>query len=234
MSDQTGTPTPGQDAVNETANPSNPAQDGSEQKWQEALKWKEKAENFNRLQAERDALEQRLMQMERVAYSGGVQTATDPNAELLKQLHEAAPYDPASRAALLAMQEAANARAEQWLLGELLSVPDNKRAKVAALVRQAGYQIGVQDALDVVTDPDAAAYRNRLAELQAENERLKQRTLPNGASPSSAYPSADAGSYKGETMPWSEMSAAIKRGGEAAKSIRQKWDSGEIRPDYTR
>lgn len=231
---ESGTPNPVGDAVNETVNTAPQVTDGSEQKWQEALRWKEKAENFNRLQAERDALEQRLMQMERVAYSGGVQAATDPNAELLKQLHEAAPYDPASRAALMAMQEAANARAEQWLIGELLAVPENKRAKVAALVRGAGYQIGVQDALEVVTDPDARAYQQRMLELQAENERLKQRSMPNGASPSSAYPSADAAAPRGETMPWSEMSSALKRGGEPARLLRQKWDSGELRPDYTR
>ena len=234
MSDPTGTPETNPASVNATATPSN-GQDGSEQKWQEALKWKEKAEAYNKLEAEKRAMEQRVQQLEQVAYSGGVQAATDPTADLVNQLQEQATYDPAARAALLAMQESAKARAEQWLIGELLAVPENKRAQVAALVRSQGYQIAVNDALNLVTDPDSAAYQRRLAELQAENERLKQRgQLPNGASPTSAYPASDAGSPKGETMPWSEMQFALKRGGEAAREMRRKWDSGEVRPDYGR
>lgn len=234
MSDQSGTPETNPASAHEAAKQGG-GQDGSEQKWQEALKWKEKAEAFNRLEAEKKAMEQRLAQLEQVAYSGGVQAATDPTADLVNQLQEQASYDPAARAALLAMQESAKARAEQWLIGELLSVPDNKRAQVAALVRSQGYQIGVADALNLVTDPDSAAYQRRLAELQAENERLKQRgQMPNGASPSAAYPASDAGSPKGETMPWSEMQFALKRGGETAREMRRKWDSGEVRPDYAR
>ena len=234
MSDQSGTPEPNPASVHEAAKQGG-GQDGSEQKWQEALKWKEKAEAYNKLEAEKQAMEQRLMQMEQVAYSGGVQAATDPTAELVNQLQEQATYDPAARAALLAMQESAKARAEQWLIGELLNVPDNKRAQVAALVRSQGYQIGVNDALNLVTDPDSANYQKRLAELQAENERLKQRgQLANGSSPTSAYPASDAGGPRGETMPWSEMQNALRRGGEAARDMRRKWDSGEVRPDYSR
>jgi hypothetical protein len=232
VSDQSGTPEATPASANEAAKQGN-GQDGSEQKWQEALKWKEKAEAYNKLEAEKQAVEQRLAEMERVAYSGSVQAATDPTAELVQQLQEQASYDPASRAALLAMQESAKARAEQWLIGELLNVPDNKRQKVATLVRNSGYQMPVQSALDIVTDPESASYQKRLAELQNENERLKSR-VSNGASPSSAFPAADAGSPKSESVPWSEMASTLKRGGSSARELRAKWDSGEIRPDYNR
>jgi hypothetical protein len=233
MSDPSGTPEATPASANEAATQGGANQEGSEQKWQEALKWKEKAEAYNKLEAEKKVVEQRLADMERVAYSGGVQAATDPTAELVSRLQEQAQYDFASQAALLAMQESAKARAEQWLIGELLNVPDNKRQKVATLVRNSGYQMPVQSALDIVTDPESASYQKRLAELQSENERLKTR-VSNGASPSSAFPAADAGSPKSESMPWSEMANTLKRGGEAARALRSKWDSGEVRPDYGR
>jgi vacuolar-type H+-ATPase subunit I/STV1 len=235
MSDQSGTPNPAPESVNTTANQDASGKDGSEQKWQEALKWKEKAEAFNKLEAEKRQMEQRLAELERVAYSGGVQAATDPTAELVQQLQEQAQYDAAAKAALLAMQESAKARAEQWLMSELFAVPENKRAKVAALIRSQNYQLGVHDALEFVNDPDAATYQQRVSELQAENERLKSRApLANGSAPMAAYPASDAAAPKGESMPWSEMQSALRRGGEAARSIRHKWDSGEIKPDYSR
>lgn len=235
MSDQSGTPNPAQDAVSETANPANGGRDGSEQKWQEALKWKEKAEAYNRLEAEKRQMESRLEELERVAYSGGVQAATDPTAELVQQLHEQAQYDAAAKAALLAMQESAKARAEQWLMGELFAVPESKRVKVAALIRSQNYQLSVHDALEFVNDPEAASYQQRLSELEQENERLKSRgPIANGAAPTAAYPASDAVAPKSESMPWSEMQSALRRGGEAARSIRHKWDSGEIKPDYSR
>lgn len=235
MSDQSGTPNPAPETVSPAVNQESAGKDGSEQKWQEALKWKEKAEAYNKLENEKRQMEQRLAELERVAYSGGVQAATDPTAELVNQLREAAAYDPASRAALLAMQESATARAEQWLLGELLSVPESKRAKVAAIVRQSNYQVGIKDAIDTVTDPETASYQQKLLELQAENERLKSRSqVGNGSSPMSAYPAADAGGPSKETVPWSEMSSTLRRGGEAARALRAKWDSGEIKPDYTK
>lgn len=234
MSDTSGTPNSAPEAA-DAANQEIAGRDGSEQKWQEALKWKEKAEQYNKLETEKRQVEQRLAELERIAYGGGVKAATDPTAELVQRLQVQADYDDAAKAALLAMQEAANARAEQWLIGELLSVPESKRSRVAAIVRNQNYRIGVEDALAMVTDPDSATFKSRLEELQAENERLKARSqVQNGASPTSAYPANDAGAPKGQSVPWSEMASTLRRGGDAARDLRAKWDSGQIRPDYNR
>ena len=110
MSDaQAGTPAKPE---GESPAPNPPAQqDGSEkdaQKWQEALKWKQKAEEYNRIEAELAAERAKNEELQRIAYGGGRQ-ATDPRAELVAKLQEQAQYDPASAAALINMREALEA-----------------------------------------------------------------------------------------------------------------------------
>ena len=154
MSDaQAGTPAKPE---GESPAPTPPAQqDGSEkdaQKWQEALKWKQKAEEYNRIEAELAAERAKNEELQRIAYGGGRQ-ATDPRAELVAKLQEQAQYDPASAAALINMREALEAKAEVWLANGLLHVPDAKREQVAQLIRANGYQLSHDAALKMVTDP---------------------------------------------------------------------------------
>ena len=236
MSDgQAGTPPASQDGTNGGTPATQKDGSGSDdQKWKEALVWKQKAEEFNKVADEKKALEARLAEMERLAYSRGAGQATDPQAELIAQLREQAAYDPVARGTLMNMQMTAQAQAEMWLTQELLSIPEAKRAKVAGIVRGSGYQTSVANALSVVTDPDAESQRLRLAELEAENARLKERaTLPNGASPAFAPP-AQAASDNRETLPWSEAKHILKMGGPKAVELRNKMDSGTLKPDYTR
>lgn len=206
-------------------------QDGSgndAQKWQEALKWKQKAEEFNRLERELQERNAQIEQLSRLAYGGG-QAATDPTAELMAKLQEQATFDPVAQATLLNMQETAMVKAEAWLTGQLAYIPASKRDKVASIVRNAGYQIGVSDALNMVTDPDTKTLAQQLAELKAENERLRV-AKTNGVSPSSVAPaSASADDSKRETIPFSEYAAVLKQGGQRAQELMQAVGSGRTK-----
>jgi hypothetical protein len=206
------------------------------QQKQEWMTLKQKAEEFNKLEAEKKALEAKLAQMERLAVSQGAGQATDPLAEDLNALREQATYDPMARATLRTMEMAARANAEAWLAREVAGVPSTKREQVEALIRNAGYQIRAEEALRLVTDPDSGTLAARLKELEAENAKLKERAVqPHGTSPATTVPATEAkGSGESETMPWSEVQAALKQGGTRAKELRDKMDSGKLKPDWAR
>ena len=204
-------------------------QDGSgqdEQKWQEALKWKQKAEDYNRLEQQFRDRESRMAQLEQLAYGGGRQ-ATDPYAEALAQAVEASKYDPVAQVAVSAERRAVTAEAERWLADELLThdVPKSKQEQVKYLVRNAGFQMGVQQALGLVTDPEARTLAQQLAETQAELNRLKG-SKPNGTSPGFAAPStasADDGKVM-ESIPRGEYLSIISKGSQngASEDEREK------------
>lgn len=177
----------------------------------EALEsWKPKAEEFNKVKREAEEKDARIKELERIAYGGGRQ-ATDPNAELIATLSEQAAYDPVARATLMNMQMAVRSQAEAWLAGELLNVPEGKREQVAEIIRNAGYQKRAADALKLVTDPETKTLAERLAEAQAELDRLKN-AKPNGASPASTVPAdGNADSERPASIPRSEYLAALQR-----------------------
>jgi hypothetical protein len=206
------------------------------QQKQEWMTLKQKAEEFNKVKAERDALAARLTQMERLAVGQGAGQATDPLAEDLNALREQSAYDPVARATLRTMEMAARANAEAWLAREVAGVPPAKRAQVEELIRNAGYQMRAHDALNLVTDPDSVALSARLKELEAENAKLKERSVqPHGTSPATTRPASEASPPTSkETIPWSEAIRTFKQGGPAAKELRNKMDSGAVRPDYTK
>jgi len=233
MSDaQAGTPANPPDGTN--GGTPGTGQDGSgqdEQKWQEALKWKQKAEDYNRLEQQSREREARIQQLEQLAYGGGRQ-ATDPYAEALAQAVEAAKYDPVAQVAVSAERRAVTAEAERWLADELLNydVPKAKQEQVKYLVRNAGFQMGVQQALSLVTDPESRTLAQQLANTQAELERLKG-AKPNGTSPGFAAPSsasADDGRPK-ETIPFAEYAARLRQGGDAARELMQAVATGKTK-----
>jgi hypothetical protein len=229
---QAGTPDPTQGVSENAANPAEQAPEGSErdaQKWKEALVWKQKAEEYNKVAEELAAERARAQELERIAYGGGRQ-ATDPRAELVLKLKEQAQFDPASEAALYAMREVETTKAELWLANGLLSIPEAKREQVAYLVRNAGYQMSPQQALSVVTDPEAKTLAEKLKELTLENERLKG-ARPNGVSPAAATPasaSADDGRAR-ETIKMSEYVAILQRGGDEARALKQAVGSNKTK-----
>jgi len=203
---------------------------------QEFWALKKKAEEFNKLEAEKKALEARIAQMERLAVGQGAGQATDPLAEDLNALREQATYDPMARATLRTMEMAARANAEAWLAREVAGVPEAKRGQVEDLIRNAGYQMRAHDALTLVTDPDAGPAAARIKELEAENAKLKERSAqPHGSSPATTPPASEQSPpEQEEIVPWSEAQATLKVGGQRARDLRDKMDGRKVRIDYTR
>jgi len=235
MSDaQAGTPATGTESSAKAENQANPGQDGSgsqEQKWQEALKWKQKAEEFNKLEEKAKSMEQRLAEYEQALAARGAGQATDPTAEMIAKLREQAPYDPASQAALLNLEMTAKAQAEAWLAGQLVSVPDKKRDKVAALVRNSMYQMSVQDALSLVTDPESMTLQERLAEAEKELERLRG-SKPHGSSPAATVPATGSADDDGgflKEIKKSEYVAKLREGGPAARALMEAVGSNKTK-----
>ena len=190
------------------------------QQQKEFMVLKQKAEEFNRLAEEKRTLEARLAEVERLAYSRGAGQATDPTAEMVAALREQSAYDPVAKATLMNMEMTARAQAEAWLAGQLSSVPESKRERVAGLVRNSGYQMGVSDALGMVTDPDAKSLAERLEEAEKEIARFKS-ARPNGTSPAAAMPATASADDSGSPteMKRSEYVAALKAGGQRAHDL---------------
>lgn len=215
MSDaQAGTPAsePTQSGDTQSAAPTAGDSGNNEQKWQEALKWKQKAEDYNRLEQEAADIRRRFDELQRQAYSGG-QAATDPQAELVRQLQEQAQYDPVAKGTLWNMEQTARAQAEVWLARQTADVPAHKRAQVEDYIRTKGYQVSAADALRALTDPETKTLAEQLAATKQELERYKN-AKPNASSPGFAAPSmasADDGKVQ-ESIPRSEYLSVINRG----------------------
>ena len=224
MSDaQAGTPAVAPDGSGNAGTPVAPSGDGSglnAQQQKEYLTLKQKAEDYNRLQREAEELRARVAMAEQMASMGP--RATDPMTELRSTLQAQAEYDPASKAALMAMAQNERLAAELWLSNALHGVPEGKKAQVAGLIRNSGYQMSVENALSLVTDPETMTLNERLAEAQKEIERLKA-AKPNGVSPASTVPaSADAGeSGVRSEIKRSEYIATLKAGGDKARALMQ-------------
>ena len=214
MADVAGTPTPEPGAS--TAQNPEPTKDDSglnEQQKKEWMTLKQKAEQFNKLEAELAAERAKTEQLARMAYGG--QQATDPRIQRIAQLQEQAQFgDVVAAEVLETKREVLQIGAEKWLSDQMLEneVPKSKRESVAALIRANGYQMSVSDALNRVTDPDTKTLADQLSELRQENERLKN-AKPNGVSPASVTPanvSADEGANP-TTMKQSDYLAVLNR-----------------------
>jgi len=212
MADVAGTPTPEPGAS--TAQNPEPTKDDSglnEQQKKEWMTLKQKAESYNKLEAELAAERAKNEQLVRVAYGGG-QQATDPAVEAYNAVLAQAEYDPTAKLTILNTQKAWVAEMEAGLAHQLLKVPEARRDQVAQLVRATGYRVSANDALNSTTDPETKTLSDRLAELQQENERLKN-AKPNGMSPASVTPanvSADEGANP-TTMKQSDYLAVLNR-----------------------
>jgi hypothetical protein len=221
--------TPEANAAQSDAQSAAAQQDGSEQVTvskqfkDEALRsWKPAAEKVNQLEAQLQDAERRLQELQRQAYGGG-QAATDPQAELVRQLQEQAQFDPVARATLLTMEQAAISRAEVWLARQVADVPAAKRAQVEDYIRTKGYQVTAEQALRALADPDVKTLAEQLRETQQELERLKG-AKPNGSSPSFAPPASvnsDDGKVQ-ESISRAEYLAIVSRGSDRAASDEDK------------
>jgi len=176
------------------------------------------------------ASQARAQELERIAYGGGARQATDPRAALVAQAQEQSPYDPVAQLSVQNARENLEIKAELWLANEIQNVPAAKRDQVRALVRNAGYQMSTDYALNLVTDHESKSMAEQLAAAQTEINRLKG-ARPNGVSPASALPatvSADDGRIR-ETIKKSDYIAALKQGGDAARALMQAVGSNATR-----
>lgn len=199
------------------------------QKWEEALKWKQKAEDYNKITKELEETRQALMQTQQMFSTAN--RATDPMTELRSTLQAQAEYDPASKAALVAMRQNEHLAAELWLSNELLKVPDAKKSRVADLIRNSGYQMGAEGALSMVTDPETKTLAEKLAEAEKTIERLKN-AKPNGSSPASAVPATSSASEDGgspKELKRSEYIARLKAGGDDARALMKAVGSNQTK-----
>lgn len=203
------------------------------QQQKEYMTLKQKAEDYNKVVREKEELAARLAQTERFVAGQGNGQATDPYAGDIAALREQAAYDPAARATLLSLEMSARA-SQDILLTETLDadprVTPAKRPKVSALIRNSNYQMSVDNALSLVTDPETKSYQEQLAEAQKEIERLKS-AKPHGSSPASTPPasaSADDEGAKSE-MKWSEYHAVLDKGGQRALDLMQQVGANKVK-----
>lgn len=240
MADVAGTPET-KPAVSDAQKPETVKDDSglNEQQKKEWMTLKQKAEQFNKLEADLQAERAKNEQLARIAYGG--QQATDPRIARLQQLQEQAQFDPVAAEVLDTKREVLQIGAEKWLSDQLLEneVPKAKRESVSALIRAAGYQMSVSDALNRVTDPETKTLAEQLASLQEELNRVKN-AKPNGTSPASVTPataSADEGSNRPK-VPASEYVNTLRRASQpdateaerqAALELKKAVGSGKTR-----
>jgi len=217
MADQAGTPTP-EPGVSAAQNPE-PVKDDSALNDQQKKEWmtlKQKAEQFNKLEAELAAERAKTEQLARLAYGG--QQATDPRIQRIAQLQEQAQFgDVVAAEVLETKREVIQLGAEKWLSDQLRlhEVPRGKQDSVSDLVRASwstGNAMSIPDALSRVTDPDTKSLSEQLAALQQENERLKN-AKPNGVSPASVTPANVSADEGNDTTPikLSDYTAALTK-----------------------
>lgn len=228
---QAGTPEPAKDDSQQAGTPE-AAKDDSGLNAQQQKEWmtlKEKAQKFNQMEADLAAEKARREELERLAYSGGARQATDPRAELVSQLQEQARYDPVAAATLMNMRDSLETKAEVWLSNELLRVPENKRTRVAALIRNSGFQMDASGALNVLEDPEAKTLAEQLAEMKAEVDRLKG-AKANGASPAAVNPAnASSDASRMTEIKRSEYTAILRAGGPRATELMKAVGSNETK-----
>lgn len=218
-----GTPTPNPD--DRTAGTPVEGKDDSGLNAQQKLEYpklKQKAEDYNKLEAELREKNAQLEELARRAYGGG-QAATDPYVEDIAALQQVADSDPYARLTLRAISEVQESKAEVWLAKQLLQVPEAKRAQVENMIRVSGFRIGARYAMDQMTDPEAKTLAEQLAATRAELDRLKG-SKPNGTSPGFAQPataSADDGKVQ-ESIPRREYVSVISQAQQPGATDEQK------------
>jgi hypothetical protein len=123
------------------------------------------------------------------------------------------------------MKSAAKAEAELWLTKALHDAPEKKRDKAADLIRLSGYQMSPEQALSMVSDPDAEGLAKQLAELKQENERLRT-AKPNGASPAATPPVMASASDGDNEIKQSDYVAILRAGGATALELKRAVGEG--------
>jgi len=219
--------------VSESAGTGAQAADGSEQTGKPvdpalAMAWKAKAERVNDVERRLAEAEARLAAAQQVQYAQ--QAQADPTAQMVQQLRERAQYgDTDAIAQLSIMTLTATQQAENMLTKELVKrqVPSDLWDTVEGLVRQSGYRMPVEQAVQLARGrevPDLAKQLEAERKRREELERvLNARTVgnPTGGNPAATTPAAMSASDVPEMTP-EEYVAALARGGPEAVALRDK------------
>ena len=200
-----------------------------------ALAWKEKAERYNALDAEREELRRRLEEAERRAYG---QQQQDPRVQQLAELQQRAAYDPDAQRELALWQMQAQALAENQLTQALYAeaVPPKLAGRVADIVRQSGYRTTVAEALAMVSPPENPEVASRLKSMQEQLEKAQAELAAARKRQASAGPAWAGGGGGGggappgaPTMTASEYAAALAEGGKRAADVRADMAANRLR-----
>ena len=229
---EAGTP-PTETPGSESAGTGATAADGSEQAGKPvdpalAMAWKAKAERVNDVERRLAEAEARLAAAQQAQYAQ--QAQADPMAQMVQQLRERAAYgDTDAQSQLALMTMTATQQAENLLTKEMIKrgVPSDLWDTVEGLVRQSGYRMGVDAAVQLARGrevPDLAKQLEAERKRREELERvLQQRTVGNSTpgNPATTTPAAMSASDVPE-MTAEEYAAALARGGPEAQALRDK------------
>lgn len=247
MSDpKSGTPDPNQQTAN-GAGTAGGGQDGGEAASAKpvdpalAMAWKQKAEDYNRLQdayeAERKAREQ-LEQAQAGQYQRMPQQDEQASEVLAKLQRDAAAGDYLAQSTLYTLQATQVTAYQSRLALDLAVVPEALRETVRNIVEQSGYRVSVAEARkqaeDVARGKQYGDLEQRMAALEAENKRLKEASEARGRTVSTAVVPAAAPEPGSFDLAGSEYRAALTRGGPEAIALRRAVDAGQKRVDWSR
>ena len=222
VSENAGT---GASAGNGSESGAKPIDAGLQRSWE----LKTEVERVNRLEAENNARAQRIADLEARLYQ--TQAPVNPMAQTIAQLQEEAAWNPSAAATLSALGVVATQQAENGLTKAMVrsKVPDALWDDVENLVRQSGYRISVQEAVQRAQGKEVPVLHEQLSAKDEEIRRLREaldgKTVgSNGAARpvSLATSPAPVGVSGAEEMDADEYAAIMRRGGPDALALRDR------------
>ena len=240
-----GTPDPAQQTAN-NAGTAAAGQDGGELSGAApkpvdpalAMVWKQKAEDFNKVEKELAEARAALEQARQFQQAQQQQPTDAAQAAYQRVYQDAVAGDPYAQVQLMNLQASQQNAVMSQVAIDLATVPDNLRETVRDLVAQSGWRMSVSDARRQAEEMSRGKQYDsiaaRLAALEQENKALKasqeaaRRTVSTSVVPAAA---PEPGSYD---LTGSEYRATLSRGGPEALALKSAVDSGQKRVDYTR
>lgn len=180
--------------------------------------------NLENERAARTAAEQRIAQLEQRMMAAYAPPA-DPQMQLVQELQQRAPFDDVARAQLETMKSTVVQQLETQATQALMTagITGPLVPKVLQQLRQSGYQMPLNDAVQIARGTLIDVVETKLTEVEKENERLKkelaaQRTrVPNMAMTPALEVDASA-----KSVPASTYNAVLERGGAEARSLMER------------
>jgi hypothetical protein len=220
--------------VSESAGTGGQAADGSEQTGKPvdpalAMAWKAKAERVNDVERRLVEAEAKLAAAQQVQYAQ--QAQADPQAQIIQQLRERAQYGDTDAIAQLSIWTlTATQQAENMLTKELVrrQVPADLWDTVEGLVRQSGYRMSVEQAVQLARGrevPDLAKQLEAERKRREELERvLNARTVgnPPGGNAAATPPAAMSADDIPEMSPEEYNRLLSTLPPDQAKALRDK------------